>query len=172
LAEDASRRADEGRREADARAAALQAERDAAQHRAAEAVAVMGRLGEELQRQANVAAQQTAEAEQRAATAQAGRQKAEARLAQLEEQAKVVDEALTDPAELQEALTRAREAEDRAADAERLADEADRRANAANNRLDHFQRDRIAQAQAGAESTRIASQEAVPWWQRVFGRQR
>jgi hypothetical protein len=39
--------------------------------------------------------------------------------------------------------------------------------------LDSFQRDRIAQAQAAAENTRVASQvtnEAVPLWRRVFGR--
>ncbi len=174
-AQEAARLADKGRRDADARAAALQVERDAAQHRAVEAVTVMGQLAhrlEDYQRQVTEAARQATEAEQRATAADAARHEIQNRLAQLEEEAKNASMQGMDLAELETAQARATEAEQRAIEAKRLADEADRRATTATERLDRFQRERIAQAQAAAENTRAVSQEVVPLWRRVFGRRR
>jgi chromosome segregation protein len=174
-AQEAARLADKGWRDADARAAALQVERDAAQHRAVEAVTVMGQLAhrlEDYQRQVTEAARQATEAEQRATAADAARHEIQNRLAQLEEEAKNASMQGIDLAELETAQARATEAEQRAIEAKRLADEADRRATIATERLDRFQRERIAQAQAAAENTRAFSQEVVPLWRRVFGRRR
>lgn len=171
---EALRIAEEAQRQATDRAAALQAERDTAQHRAAEAVTLLSRIADrldEFRQQAATAAQHAADAEQRAAMAEVGRQEAETRLAQLTEQMKAISEESADPAELEAARSRAEAAEERAAVAKRLANEADRRATAATERLDRFQRERIAQAQAAAENTRVASQETVPLWRRLFGRQ-
>jgi chromosome segregation ATPase len=171
----AQQRADKARRDADAQVAVLRAERDAAQQRAVEAVTVMGQLArrlEDYQRQVTEAARQATEAEQRATALDAARQEAQNRLAQFEEEAKSASMQGIDLAELETAQARATEAEQRAIEAKRLADEADRRATTATERLERFQRERIAQAQAAAENTRAFSQEVVPLWRRVFGRRR
>jgi DNA repair exonuclease SbcCD ATPase subunit len=161
-AEDAGRRA---------RAAEEQAA--AAHRRAAEIAAVLGRVAEGLERfqktQATTAeAAATARAERAAALARAeeaalrageeqaraaeANRRAEAAEARLDELQRLPAGATApQPAELEATQTRAVDAERQAAEARRRADEAERRAAVANERLDRFQRERIARAQAEAE---------------------
>ena len=161
-AEDAGRRA---------RAAEEQAAD--AHRRAAEIAAVLGRVAEGLERfqktQATTAeAAATARAERAAALARAeeaalrageeqaraaeANRRAEAAEARLDELQRLpAGAAAPEPAELEAAQARAVDAERQAAEARRRADEAERRAAVANERLDRFQRERIARAQAEAE---------------------